>query len=64
MTKLILLALHADRHPAPLHTGPAQRTRLYRLVDVIGRWSMIDVFMVTILTALRADGPARFGDAG
>ncbi|MGI4950935.1 MAG: paraquat-inducible protein A [Janthinobacterium lividum] len=28
------------------------RTRLYRLVDFIGRWSMIDVFMVAILTAL------------
>lgn len=28
------------------------RTRLYRFVDIIGRWSMIDVFMVTILTAL------------
>jgi paraquat-inducible protein A len=28
------------------------RTRLYRLVDSIGRWSMIDVFMITILVAL------------
>jgi paraquat-inducible protein A len=28
------------------------RTRLYRFVDVIGRWSMIDVFMVSILTAV------------
>ena len=28
------------------------RTRLYRLVDIIGRWSMIDVFMVSILVAL------------
>ena len=28
------------------------RTRLYRLVEFIGRWSMIDVFMVAILTAL------------
>lgn len=28
------------------------RTRLYRLVDIIGRWSMIDVFMISILTAL------------
>ena len=29
-----------------------QRTRLYRVVDVIGRWSMIDVFMLAILVAL------------
>ena len=28
------------------------RTRLYRIVDAIGRWSMIDVFMISILTAL------------
>ena len=31
-----------------LHT----RTVLYRIVDAIGRWSMIDVFMISILTAL------------
>ncbi len=28
------------------------RTCLYRAVDFIGRWSMIDVFMISILTAL------------
>ena len=28
------------------------RTRLYRIVDFIGRWSMIDVFMISILVAL------------
>ncbi len=28
------------------------RTRVYRFVEVIGRWSMIDIFMVSILTAL------------
>jgi len=29
-----------------------ERTRLYRIIDFIGRWSMIDVFMISILTAL------------
>ena len=29
-----------------------QRTALYRFVDVIGRWSNIDVFVVSIVTAL------------
>ncbi|WP_246285630.1 paraquat-inducible protein A [Nguyenibacter vanlangensis] len=29
-----------------------QRTRLFHLVDIIGRWSMIDVFMVSILVAV------------
>ncbi|PWC89749.1 paraquat-inducible protein A [Azospirillum sp. TSH100] len=28
------------------------RTRLYRLIDAIGRWSNVDVFMIAILTAL------------
>lgn len=32
------------------------RTRLYRIVDVIGRWSMIDVFMLAILVALVQNG--------
>ncbi|MGC1459335.1 MAG: paraquat-inducible protein A [Steroidobacteraceae bacterium] len=29
-----------------------QRTRVYRLIDTIGRWSNIDVFMISILGAL------------
>ncbi|WBO61109.1 paraquat-inducible protein A [Acidocella sp. MX-AZ03] len=28
------------------------RTKAYRIIDFIGRWSMIDVFMVSILIAL------------
>lgn len=31
---------------------PVQRTRLYRLVELIGRWSMLDIYVVTILVAL------------
>ncbi|BAT18486.1 paraquat-inducible protein A [Asaia bogorensis] len=27
-------------------------TKLYRLIDIIGRWSMIDVFMISILVAI------------
>lgn len=29
-----------------------QRTRLYRLTETIGRWSMVDIFMMSILAAL------------
>lgn len=36
-----------------------ERTLIYRVVDSIGRWSMIDVFMVSILTAT-----ARMGKLG
>lgn len=31
---------------------PLQRARLYRLVEGVGRWSMLDVYVVTILVAL------------
>jgi len=31
---------------------PADRTRLYRVTEAIGRWSMVDVYVVTILVAL------------
>jgi paraquat-inducible protein A len=29
-----------------------ERTLVYRIVDSVGRWSMIDVFMISILTAM------------
>jgi len=31
---------------------PKDRTLLYRMIEVIGRWSMIDIFMISILVAL------------
>jgi paraquat-inducible protein A len=31
---------------------PGDRTRLYRITEAIGRWSMVDVYVVTILVAL------------
>lgn len=31
---------------------PRDRTVLYRITESVGRWSMIDVFMISILTAL------------
>jgi paraquat-inducible protein A len=33
-------------------TAPRERTRLYRVMELIGKWSMVDVFVVTILVAL------------
>lgn len=29
-----------------------QRTRLYRIVEFVGRWSMLDIYVITILVAL------------
>jgi paraquat-inducible protein A len=52
VSKLVALAWLcwsvARRHP----TSHRQRTVLYRVTEFIGRWSMVDVFVVTILVAL------------
>ncbi len=34
------------------HWRPKDRTVLYRLTESVGRWSMIDIFMISILVAL------------
>jgi len=31
---------------------PVDRTRLYRLTEAVGRWSMVDIYVVTIMVAL------------
>jgi paraquat-inducible protein A len=31
---------------------PRARTKLYRVLEVVGHWSMLDVFVVTLLTAV------------
>jgi len=31
---------------------PLDRTRLYRINEAVGRWSMVDIYVVTVLTAL------------
>jgi len=41
-----------------------QRTMLYRLIDFVGRWSNIDVFMISILVALLRFGNLTTVDPG
>ncbi|MFZ1536140.1 MAG: PqiA/YebS family transporter subunit [Chromatiaceae bacterium] len=31
---------------------PRERTQLYRILELVGRWSMVDIYVVTILVAL------------
>jgi paraquat-inducible protein A len=40
------------------------RTRLYRLAEVVGRWSMVDIYVVTILVALVKLGNLASIEAG
>ena len=63
------LVVSAMRHSA---WRPRARTRLYRALEVIGHWSMLDVFVVALLTAVVqlgrfarvAPGPAVLPFAG
>ena len=43
---------------------PEDRTRLYRMTEVVGRWSMVDVYVVTILVSLVQLGPIATITAG
>ncbi len=43
---------------------PRDRTQLYRLTEVVGRWSMVDIYVVTILVALVKLGSVANIDAG
>jgi paraquat-inducible protein A len=42
----------------------AERTRLYRITETVGRWSMVDIYVVTILVALVRLGSLASIDAG
>jgi paraquat-inducible protein A len=44
--------------------GSRERTRLYRMVEFIGRWSMLDVFVDTFTVALVQLQPLMFVEPG
>ncbi|MBP6019981.1 MAG: paraquat-inducible protein A [Burkholderiaceae bacterium] len=56
MTKLLVLAALQINHRWRGPIIQRQRTRLYEAVEFIGQWSMLDVFVVLLMTAL-ADFP-------
>jgi paraquat-inducible protein A len=43
---------------------PKDRTRLYRITEAVGRWSMVDIYVVTILVALVKLGALATIEAG
>jgi paraquat-inducible protein A len=52
LTKLFALSfllVTSSRHST---WRPRARTKLYRMLEVIGHWSMLDVFVVSLLTAV------------
>lgn len=50
--KLLALALLTLSVQLRSTWQPRQRTRMYRLVEAIGRWSMLDIYVVALLVAL------------
>lgn len=44
---MILLSLHYQ-----INLNDQQRIRMFRFIDFIGRWSMLDIFVISILAAL------------
>ena len=52
LLKLLILMLLLVSVQRGIRWRPKDRTRLYRITEAIGRWSMVDIFVVTILVAL------------
>jgi paraquat-inducible protein A len=52
MLKLIILTFLLISVQRKSTWRPKDRTRLYRITEAIGRWSMVDIYVVTILVAL------------
>ena len=43
---------------------PKDRTKLYRLTESVGRWSMVDIYVISIMVALVKLGPYANVEAG
>ncbi len=52
MLKLVILTYLLISVQRRSRWRPVDRTRLYRVTEAVGRWSMVDIYVVTILVAL------------
>jgi paraquat-inducible protein A len=52
LAALAFLCWAATRMPVPSHGNSRQLAALYRTADLVGKWSMVDVFVVALLVAL------------
>lgn len=52
ISKLVILAYLLISVRLKLQWRPLDRTRLYRITETIGRWSMVDIYVIAILIAL------------
>jgi paraquat-inducible protein A len=52
MLKILILILRRVSVRYRWTWRPLDRTRLDRILELVGRWSMVDIYVVTILVAL------------
>jgi paraquat-inducible protein A len=52
ITKMIAISFLTYSVYRPRHFSASHRTLIYRMTEFVGRWSMVDVFVVSILVAL------------
>ncbi|NPT43032.1 PqiA/YebS family transporter subunit [Paraburkholderia sp. 1N] len=64
MLKILSLAYLAWSTQLRSSLMPRKRTRIYRWVELVGRWSMLDIYVITILVALVQFGSVATIDAG
>ena len=58
---LVFLLVSVQRN---IQWRPREQAKLYRLTEIVGKWSMVDVYVVTILVALVNLGVIADIDAG
>ncbi len=52
LLKLLILSMLLITVHIKSQWRPKERTRLYRLTEMIGQWSMVDIFVATLMAAL------------
>jgi paraquat-inducible protein A len=52
LAKILILTMLLISVQLKANWYPYERTRLYRAVELVGRWSMLDIYVVTVLAAL------------
>lgn len=64
LMKLIVLSFLLISIQRKSHWRPVDRTALYRVTEFVGRWSMVDIFVIAILAALVQFGALANIDPG
>ena len=64
MAKLVILIFLLTSVQLRCRWRPRDRSVLYRMTELVGRWSMVDVYVVTILVALVKLGAVANIEAG